>query len=170
MTDSTAPTARHGSSGLRFRPASLVLAASLCAALLSACQTGGRIEGGAIVSPQGQSYLNDIRAGQGMSAMTPDAKLGQAALQQAGYMAGSGKMVHTTGRGKDFATRIKDNEIEGAASENIAQGRMDMAKLFQMWRDSPAHRRNMLDERFNRFGLAYVTRGGERYWALVMGR
>jgi uncharacterized protein YkwD len=48
-----------------------------------------------------------------------------------------------------------------------------MAKLFDMWMKSPGHRRNMLDARFSRFGLAYVQGGAgsdQKYWALVLGR
>ena len=61
----------------------------------------------------------------------------------------------------------------GAAAENIAEGRMDLARLFDMWMKSPPHRRNMLDARFTRFGLAYVSDGKNadwRYWALVLGK
>lgn len=105
--------------------------------------------------------------------MAPDSQLEQAALQQAHFMAGAGRMEHTTGWGKDFASRVSDNGIEGAAAENIAQGRMDLTRLFDMWMNSPPHRRNMLDPRFTRFGLAYVAdakRPDWRYWALVMGK
>jgi uncharacterized protein YkwD len=82
-------------------------------------------------------------------------------------------MAHTTGWGKDFASRVKENGIEGAAAENIAEGRMDVPRLVDMWMHSPPHRRNMLDPRFTRFGLAYATDGKNdqwRYWALVLGR
>jgi uncharacterized protein YkwD len=105
--------------------------------------------------------------------LSSDARLEQAARQQAGYMAGAGRMSHTTGWGKDFAARVKDNGIEGAAAENIAEGRMDLPRLFDMWMRSPPHRRNMLDARFGHFGLAYAGGGKNgqwRYWALVLGR
>jgi uncharacterized protein YkwD len=40
----------------------------------------------------------------------------------------------------------------------------------QMWMDSPSHRRNMLDRRFNHFGVASATDGeGKRYWSMVLG-
>lgn len=103
----------------------------------------------------------------------PDAQLEQAALQQAGYMASRERMSHTTGWGKDFASRMKDNGVRGAAAENIAEGRFDLAKLFDIWMHSDGHRRNMLDPDFSRFGLAYVRDGRDpalRYWALVLGR
>lgn len=141
--------------------------------LLAACQSGTGIVGdGAGASTSGTTYLHSIRAEHGLTALKPDATLERAALQQATYMASSGRMAHTTGRGKDFAARMNENGVAGAAAENIAYGGMEPAKLFSMWMNSDGHRRNMLDPRFSRFGLAYVRDGksDRRYWALVLGR
>lgn len=145
--------------------------AALCVVLfLAACQSA-RVPGdGAGASTSAYGYLADIRSANGLNKLVSDARLEKAALQQAGYMARAGRMAHTTGRGKDFAARMKDNGVEGAAAENIARGRMDMDKLFSMWMNSQGHRRNMLDPRFSRFGLAYVRDGDQKYWALVVGR
>lgn len=140
---------------------------------LSGCGSLRPVGGAAGASASATSIVNGYRAAHGLPALSPDSQLEQAALQQAGYMAGAGRMEHTTGRGKDFASRVKGSGISGAAAENIAEGRMDLARLFDMWMNSPPHRRNMLDARFTRFGLAYV-RDGERadwrYWALVLGK
>ena len=88
-------------------------------------------------------------------------------------MASRERMSHTTGWGKDFASRMKDNGVRGAAAENIAEGRFDQQKLFDIWMHSQGHRRNILDADFSRFGLAYVRDGCDpnlRYWSLVLGR
>lgn len=88
-------------------------------------------------------------------------------------MARAAQMKHTAGWGKNFAARMKNDGIEGAAAENIAHGRMGLDELFAMWMDSQGHRRNMLDPRFGRFGLAYVrdeSGSQRRYWALVLAR
>jgi uncharacterized protein YkwD len=112
-----------------------------------------------------------VRGSAGLSAARPDPALEKAAMQQARYMAQTGRMVHTTGRGRDFSTRMRQNGVEGPAAENIAHGRMEVAKVFQMWVDSPPHRKNMLDPRFSRYGLASAADAeGRRYWALVMGK
>jgi uncharacterized protein YkwD len=139
---------------------------------LSACGTlpTGK---GAGASAAATGILAGIRTADGLAALSPDARLERAALQQAGYMARARRMAHTTGPGTDFAARVKDNAIKGAAAENIAEGRMDLQRLFDMWMNSPPHRRNMLDERFSRFGLAYVSDAANaewRYWALVLGK
>jgi uncharacterized protein YkwD len=140
---------------------------------LSACGSLRPTGGGAGASASAASILNGYRAANGLPPLAADGQLEQAALQQAGYMAGAGRMEHTTGWGKDFASRVKGNGISGAAAENIAEGRMDVSRLFDMWMNSPPHRRNMLDARFTRFGLAYVRDGKKadwRYWALVLGK
>jgi len=167
-------------STLEIRPAnvnrrSLLTAAGLAAlAGIAACSTVSVPTGeGAGASSSATATLAGIRSSAGLPALVPDAQLEQAALQQAGYMASRERMSHTTGWGKDFASRMKDNGVRGAAAENIAEGRFDQQKLFDIWMHSAGHRRNMLDPDFSRFGLAYVRDGRDptlRYWSLVLGR
>lgn len=141
---------------------------------LAACSTVSVPTGeGAGVSSSATATLAGIRASAGLPVLVPDEQLEQAALQQAGYMASRERMSHTTGWGKDFASRMKDNGVRGAAAENIAEGRFDQQKLFDIWMHSAGHRRNMLDPDFSRFGLAYVRDGRDsaiRYWSLVLGK
>lgn len=78
-------------------------------------------------------------------------------------------MEHTALRGRDFFTRMKKNGIGAPAAENLAHGRFDVARVIDVWMESPPHRRNMLDERFGRFGLGYVAQADDRrYWAMVL--
>lgn len=137
---------------------------------LAGCQG---VSGGAGVGASSSSAtsLAAIRAQNGLPPLTQDPRLERAAAQQAGYMAGAGRMSHRVGWGKDFATRMRENGIEGAAAENVAHGAMSTEKLFSMWANSPGHRRNMLDRRFTRYGLASAQDGqGRKYWALVLAR
>ena len=138
---------------------------------LAACQTIRSPGKSAGASSSASSNVNAVRSANGLSGMTADSALERAAIQQASYMAKTGRMTHTTGGGNGFAARVKGNEIHGAAAENIAMGRMDIDRLFAMWMASPPHRRNMLDARFNRYGLAYAEAAdgsSERYWALIL--
>jgi uncharacterized protein YkwD len=121
-------------------------------------------------STSAASYMDAARRSNGLPAATPDSQLDRAALEQARYMAAAGEMTHTTRRGRDFASRKKDNEIKGTAAENVAYGATDIGRVMQMWMESPPHRRNMLDPRFSRFGVASATDAkGKRYWAMVLG-
>lgn len=125
--------------------------------------------GGTGASSAGASHLDEIRRGNGLSSMRADSGLERAARRQAAYMASAGRMAHDTGRGRDFASRMRRDNVAPAAAENIAHGRMSVPRLFAMWMDSEGHRTNMLDPRFERFGLAYAEgESGRRYWALVM--
>lgn len=173
--------ANHPSSGphsAEMRPAPnrrmLLRAAGLAAlAGLAACATALPTGEGAGASSSAAGTLADLRTSAGLGPLVPDPQLEKAALQQAGYMARGGPMTHTTGWGKDFGSRVRDNGIAGAAAENIAEGRFDLQKLFDIWMHSDGHRRNMLDPRFTRFGLAYVRDGRDgslRYWSLVLGK
>ncbi|MFC5386019.1 CAP domain-containing protein [Aquamicrobium segne] len=122
-------------------------------------------------SASAQTAMMKIRKQAGLSALSSDHQLERAALQQAHYMAASGRMDHTTGIGKGFAARIKSNRIKGAVAENIAEGRMDSARAITMWMNSAPHRRNMLDGRFTRFGLAWASHPSRpewRYWAIIL--
>lgn len=143
----------------------------------AACQTGdwwpreapaaGASAGSSVAAA---SHVRDARASVGLPALAPDDRLERAAARQAAYMARSGRMEHATGPGRDFAARMKRDGVAAPAAENLAHGRMELERLFAMWMTSPGHRRNMLDPRFSRYGLAYAAGGdGQRYWALVLG-
>lgn len=152
-----------------------ILKSAITGALLflAACQTSTSPGEGAGASAAAVGHLAAIRITHGLPRLMSDPQLEQAALRQAGYMARAAQMKHTTGWGRNFAARMHDDGVEGAAAENIAHGRMDMDELFAMWMQSQGHRRNMLDPRFGRFGLAYVRDGNggqQRYWTLVLAR
>lgn len=165
-------SARPGS--IRFSPNRRVLLAGLASAGAVALYGCGSIRatgdsGGA--SAAGSRYLADIRSAHGLTGLSPDRRLEQAALEQSAFMARYARMAHDTGSGRDFATRMKRYGI-GTAAENLAHGRFGMDRLFEMWMASTGHRTNMLNPDFGRFGLAYTydAAGERRYWALVLAR
>ncbi|MDN5928067.1 MAG: CAP domain-containing protein [Hyphomicrobiales bacterium] len=145
------------------------LTASLAAFLLASCGTVHETGPGAGVSASAASTVAELRRENGVVPLKADATLEKAALQQAGYMARSGEMDHTTRLGRDFVSRMKKGKIHGLRAENIAHGAFGTSKVLDVWMHSPPHRKNMLDARIKRFGLAYVSDGnGRRYWAMVM--
>ncbi len=131
--------------------------------------TGGAMEGLG-VSASAEEYLGAIRKQHGLPPLARDPTLEKAAAQQAGYMAGAGKMAHRTGWGRDFGSRMHDNGVRGAAAENVAYGQKTAKDVLAGWMTSKGHRRNMLDPAFGHFGLASAEDGrGRKYWALVLG-
>jgi uncharacterized protein YkwD len=139
---------------------------------LAACQTARSTGESARKSSAAAPRLAELRKEHELSVLRPDRGLETAALRQAGYMAGAGVMEHKTAWGRDFVSRMEDVDTNGTAAENIARGRFDVDRVLTVWMQSPPHRRNILDPRFSRFGLAYVADGdnrAERYWAMVLG-
>ena len=137
--------------------------------MLAACGTVHETGPGAGVSASARATVAQLRRENGVAPLKADTALEKAALQQAGYMARSGEMDHTTRLGRDFASRMKKDKIHGLRAENIAYGAFDTSRVLDVWMHSPPHRKNMLDARIKRFGLAYVSDGnGRRYWAMVM--
>jgi hypothetical protein len=101
---------------------------------LSACQTAVKTPGKVVgASAVANSNVQAIRSANGLAGLNADPMLERAALQQAAYMASAGRMAHTTGWGRGFASRVRDNEIHGLAAENIAMGHMDIDQLFARW-------------------------------------
>lgn len=152
--------------------ATLLLAAVLAVMMMTGCQTRTLLSlPGVGASDNAEDILARIRRSEGLSVLAPDSTLEKAAKEQAVLMVRHDRMEHTTTRGQDFLTRIRRNGVEGAAAENIAHGRFDLERLFLAWMNSPGHRRNMMDDRFTRFGLASAQAAdGSRYWALIVAR
>lgn len=153
----------------RFVLVGLAATALLALAGCGTMQTTGASAG---ASSEGAAHLRRIREQHGLPPLSADARLERAALEQSAHMAQSGRMAHTTGFGRDFASRMRSNGIRGAAAENLAHGRFGTERMFEMWMASSGHRNNMLNPQMGRFGLAYTYDAGHerRYWALVLGR
>ncbi|MDW6024944.1 CAP domain-containing protein [Mesorhizobium sp. BAC0120] len=161
----------------RTRPALAAPIAALLVSLigLSACGTLGpgvvTESGGVTRSALG--YMNQARQANGVAPAAPDARLEQAALEQARYMASAGRMTHTTRLGRDFVSRKNANRIDGAAAENVAvdYGNPDIGRIMKMWMASPGHRRNMLNPAYSHFGVASAADDkGRHYWAMVLAK
>lgn len=151
----------------------LMIAASMFLPFVVAgCQTPVMLSiPGEARSESASDILRRLRKSEGMPALAADAQLEKAAGEQARLMAARQRMQHKTGHGDDFLSRVRRNGVDGVAAENIARGNFDMERLFLAWMNSRGHRRNILDERFTRFGLASAQdKTGERYWALVLAR
>ncbi len=160
----------------RFRPGAAALLLLTCLALsgcMSVLDLGGASGTGAGVTGSATGKVASYRQAQGLSRLRADRDLEAAALAQASNMQRAGRMSHNTGGGRDFASRMRGRETNGAAAENIAYGRFDLDRVLEVWMNSAGHRKNILDPRFSRFGVAYVSDPGDatrRYWAMVLAK
>jgi uncharacterized protein YkwD len=120
---------------------------------------------------------NEFRQKEGRPKVEINAKLAAAAQYFADFMARTGKYGHEAD-GKQPAERVKEHEYDYCLiAENIAlqfrsggfttEGLAD--QLLQGWKDSPDHRKNMLDPDMTEIGVA-VARSEEtgRYYAVQL--
>lgn len=114
--------------------------------------------------------INAFRHENGAGSVRFSSVLDQAAERQARAMAASGHMSHTLDG--DLRERVKVYGYDWAAvDENLGWNYQSVPQVMKGWKDSPGHRRNLLDPNVTEVGLAAATgRSGEPYWALILGR
>ena len=113
--------------------------------------------------------VNAARASGGRGPMRIDRAAQRAAERHARDMATAQRMAHELPGGPKFQPRMERDRVPLPAAENVAAGQRDVARAVTAWMNSPGHRRNMLDERFDGVGVASAKgRDGRLYWAMVL--
>ena len=108
--------------------------------------------------------VNAERAKYGLSALTVDAKVQQAALVRAKESAQS--FSHTRPNGSSFSTALTEAGVSyRRAGENIAYGQRTPQQVMNAWMNSSGHRANILNEDFTTIGVGYTVINGTAYWA-----
>jgi uncharacterized protein YkwD len=127
-------------------------------------------EGAALDAGAAASMISGFRHNSGLGPVEVDADLMRIAMDHAHTMAAKDKVDRAAGR--EFTSRLAAAGFEGkVAVENVGAGYHTLAEAFSGWRDSPAHRANMLKGGVDRLGIAAVYAPQSKYkvfWALIM--
>ncbi len=119
-----------------------------------------------------QSMISGYRKNNGLGTVSIDPELMKLAEAQAHAMATRNKLGHDVWR--PFAERIRDTTFDASvAVENVAAGYDNLAEAFSGWRESPAHRANMLNPGVTKMGIAAVYAPQSRYklfWSLILAK
>ncbi len=126
------------------------------------------------------AYTNDFRREQGRPPLAVNARLTNAARSFAGHLARTDQFSHTAD-GKQPSQRVSEHGYDwSAVAENIGwafhSGGFDSEQLARQlvegWKNSPGHRRNLLDPDVTEIGVgvAYGRRSGRYYGAQEFGR
>lgn len=123
------------------------------------------------VLEQTLAACNQLRAQYGLRPLELDPKLCRVALQHSQEMDRLGYFAHRSPRPEyiDLATRLRREDcFQLTFAENLYRG--DGLKPGQVadealrcWLESPVHRRNLLNPRFNRMGLGISVSAGGQY-------
>lgn len=111
------------------------------------------------------NLVNQERAKQGLSALSTTSVLSQAANKRAQETSRS--FSHTRPDGTSFSTVLAEYNITYmAAGENIAYGQKTPQEVVTGWMNSPGHRANILNSKFNKIGIGvYQASNGTIYWS-----
>jgi len=114
--------------------------------------------------------INAFRTENGLGTVRFDPVLGKAAERQARAMAARGDLSHSLDGA--LPSRVASFGYDWAAiSENIGWNYRSTPAVMTGWKDSPGHRRNLLNANVTEIGIAAATGpDGEPYWALILGR
>jgi len=112
------------------------------------------------------ALISQYRVAHGLSPVSVDPRLTEAATAQARIVAEAGTLSH--GR---FTSRMTAFGINGHAAENLSAGSRTLDQVIARWAASPGHNENLLLPQARRIGLARSDSPGlgyGRYWALVL--
>ncbi len=110
------------------------------------------------------ALVNAERAKYGLSALTVDTKVQQAALVRAKETAQS--FSHTRPNGSSFSTALTEAGVSNrTAGENIAYGQTTPQQVMNAWMNSSGHRANILNANYTTIGVGYTVINGTAYWA-----
>jgi uncharacterized protein YkwD len=116
---------------------------------------------------QAAALISAYRVSKGLSPVTVDRRLNQAALDQAKAVAAAGELDHG-----DFGGRMDAYAIMGHSAENLAAGSATIEGTVSQWKASSGHNRNLLLPQARKIGLARAASNSryKHYWALVLGQ
>ena len=110
------------------------------------------------------ALVNAERAKYGLSALTVDTKVQQAALVRAKETAQS--FSHTRPNGSSFSTALTEAGVSyPTPGENIAYGQTTPQQVMNAWMNSSGHGANILNANYTTIGVGYTVINGTAYWA-----
>ncbi len=108
--------------------------------------------------------VNEQRTANGLSELTLDETLTEAAMERAEECAES--FSHTRPDGTSFFTILSEYGISyTAAGENIAMGSKTASDVMTLWMNSSGHAANILNTKYTKIGVGYYkASNGSTYW------
>jgi uncharacterized protein YkwD len=101
--------------------------------------------------------LNEYRVSRGAAPLILDLRLGRAARAHAEDMVARGYFAHDTPEGLGPGERAAKQGFPSGVGENIAYSSdVTPQSMFEQWRTSPGHDRNMLDRSYNVVGIGFA--------------
>jgi hypothetical protein len=118
--------------------------------------------------------VNNLRSENGLPPLRLNQNLNKAAFDHSKDMANNNYFSHAGLNGSNFGQRAKNAGYIGFAyGENIAAGTSTAATTFDIWKNSPDHRSNILSSNTNEMGIGHDSKVGSKYtnyWTQIFGK
>ncbi len=106
-------------------------------------------------SSQVAKLVNHERRIRGLRPLTGIYNLSRVASKHAQDMYHKGYFSHRSLDGRTLGNRLREENIRySAAGENIAMGQKTAQKVMIAWMKSPGHKRNILNSKYKKIGIA----------------
>ena len=114
---------------------------------------------------------NELRSSVGCGPLAIDSMLEQAAVLHSTDMADHNTMSHTGSDGSMPWDRAATFGYTGSIGENVAMGYRTAADVFQAWKNSSGHYKNLVNCTYRDTGISLKkTASGTPYWTQIFGR
>ena len=129
----------------------------------------------AMVHAQDESWLigqvNGLRAGLGLSGLSPNGLLSAAAAQHSAYMATTCDVSHAESNGSTPSSRAAAAGYPGShVNENIYGGALaEASNAWSFWVNSGIHYQAMVDTRINEVGVGVASGPCGHFFTMVVG-
>ncbi len=113
---------------------------------------------------------NRLRSASGLPALSPNARLAEAASRHACDMARRSKMTHTGSQLRRPSHRVRAvGYNQSIVAENIAKGFTNVEQVMGAWINSQSHRGNIMLPQAREFGIGRAVGADGRtvFWAAV---
>lgn len=108
--------------------------------------------------------INDYRRDQGVPALSVSKALNEASYLHSKDMADNDYFDHESLDGRSPQDRMAERGYDGGRTgENIAAGYPTAERVFDTWRDSPGHNKNMLSEDYDAIGIGLALNDSSEY-------
>jgi len=116
-----------------------------------------------------ENFVNQTRQSVGLSMLSENQKLNQAAQLKAENMTQNNYFAHTSPSGiSPWFWFSKAGYNYKYAGENLAIGFFESNEVYQAWLNSPSHKVNILNPNYTEFGTAVVYGFGENNAVIVV--
>lgn len=117
--------------------------------------------------PAVSTWLNQMRAGQGLSALRVDPVLETTAAEYAAVLSERGALSHVDPLGRRALQRVRDNGGTAILIGEILGSGPDVQSIISAWQQSSSHAEVAANPLWTHYGAAYILHDRNMVWVVL---